>query len=260
MMEDYIAPIRHWATNDRLKGLSHNALDNTILLARGYLPIAIVLLEPIADEGSYEQMTQRCATLQEINALIQQVSCGKYSIEDVSVVDVRVLLSQNRMAQLGLTEADVESAYSVCQEVLELKQPDVILGLQCQTSTAESKFARNICSHFKSDLIFEKLQIKGREAKFVHGFHPSVYLNHTKSPVAISTLQCRLRSRSKLALDILEKTIASSDGVVDRSCLSSQAPASHQLHRLSDLQKSRSRSMMIMTVRANYLDLEEYLD
>lgn len=89
MMEDYIAPIRHWATNDRLRKLSHNALNNTIRLARGHLRIAIVLLEPIADEGSYEQMTQRCATLQEINALIQQVSCGEYSIEDVSVVEIR---------------------------------------------------------------------------------------------------------------------------------------------------------------------------
>lgn len=259
-MEDYIAPIRHWATNDRLKGLSHNALNNTIRLARGHLRIVIVLLEPIADEGSYEQMTQRCATLQEINALIQQVSRGKYSIENVSVVDVRVLLSQNRMAHLGLTEADVESAHSVFQEVLELKQPDVILGLQCQTSTAENSFARRMCSHSKSDLIFETLQIKGREAKFVHGFHPSVYLNYTKNPVAISTLQLRLRSRFKLAFDILEKTIASSDGVVNRSCLSSQAPASHQLHRLSNLQKLRSRSMMRMMVRANYLGLEEYLD
>ncbi|KAF3031619.1 hypothetical protein E8E12_001008 [Didymella heteroderae] len=166
MVEDYIAPIRHWATDDRLRSLSHNALNNTIQLARGHLRIAIVLLEPIADEGSYEQMTQRCATLQEINTLIQQVSCGKHSIEDVSVIDVRILLSRKRRADLGLTEADVESAHDVFQEVMDLKQPDIILGLQCQTSTAENEFARKMCSHPRSDLIFETLQIKGREAKF----------------------------------------------------------------------------------------------
>lgn len=259
-MEDYIAPIRHWATVDRLRSLSHNALNNTIQLARGHLRIAIVLLEPIADEGSYEQMTQRCATLQEINTLIQQVSCGKHSIEDVSVIDVRILLSRKRRADLGLTEADVEPAHDVFQEVMDLKQPNVILGLQCQTSTAENEFARKMCSHPRWDLIFETLQINGREAKFVHEFHPSVYLNYTKNPLAISKLQLCLRSRFKLAFDILEKTIASSEGVVHRSGLSSQAPASQQIHRLSDLQKLRSRSILRMTVRANYLDPEEYLD
>jgi hypothetical protein len=260
MMEDYLAPIRRWATDERLRCIPQSALNNTIRLARGHLRIAIVLLEPIADEGSYEQMTQRCATLQEIDTLIQQASRRKYSLGDVSVVDVRVLLSQQRETKLGLTEADVESAYNVFQEVMEMKQPDVILGLQCQTSTAENKFARKICSNPKSGVSFETLQIKEREATFVHGFHPSVYLNHTKDPVAIARLQRRLRTTFKIAFDILEKTSASCKGAVDRSCLSSQAPASHQVHRLSNLQKLPSRSLISLTVRAKSPISNEHLD
>jgi hypothetical protein len=69
-MPDYLKSIRRWAMDGRLEGISHNALENAIRLARGQLSLVIVLLEPIWDKGTYAEMMKHCATLQEIDALI----------------------------------------------------------------------------------------------------------------------------------------------------------------------------------------------
>ncbi|KAH7061783.1 hypothetical protein BKA63DRAFT_194811 [Paraphoma chrysanthemicola] len=52
---------------------------NAIRLARGRLNIIIVLLEPIADECSFDDMIRHCETLGEIDAQIKEASGGRYS-------------------------------------------------------------------------------------------------------------------------------------------------------------------------------------
>jgi hypothetical protein len=124
-----LGSIIRWGRDDRLKGISNNIIANSLRLAQGQLSIVIVLLEPIADSGTFDEMMQRCVTLQEINSLIQTVSNEKYALKDATILDVRVLLGEERGSRYALGNDVLEAAYDVFQEVVELKSPDVILTL-----------------------------------------------------------------------------------------------------------------------------------
>jgi hypothetical protein len=199
-------------------------------------------------------MIQQCATLREIDALIQRVSCGMYPIEDVSIVDVRILLRKKRREQFELIGNTLESAYNVFREVMELKKPDVVLGLQCQTGTAENEFARKICSQARPKLGFKSIKIKDHSALLVLGFHPSVYLHSTKSPTETSKLRQNLYTTSKFALGALKEAAACISNTAERHSLVPQAlPTSqilaclrlHNLHlrRAFDLAVSQQTSL-----------------
>jgi hypothetical protein len=121
-------------------------------------------------------MIQRCATLRELDTLIRGASHGKYSLEDVSVLDVRILISHERRKQFHLGSEVLEAAYDVFQEVIDLKQPDIILSLQCQTRTARNQLVSKLSASVHSGLRFELLKTGKNETRLVRGFHPSVYL------------------------------------------------------------------------------------
>lgn len=205
----YLTPIQCWAMDDRLAGISRNIIENTIRLAKGHLSIIIGLLEPIADEGSFEDMMQRSTTLREVNTLIREVSNGRYSLQDVTILDVRVMLSEKTRKKFALTDNDLEAAYEVFQKVVEMKQPHVILTLQCQTGTARNAFARKICSKFRVQYRPVIFHIRGHDTILVQGFHPSTYLKYTSNKVECSKLRQRLRGQFKAAFDSLKRA---SDG------------------------------------------------
>jgi hypothetical protein len=68
-MEANLIPIRGWAKDSQLRGMSQNILQSTLQLAKGQLSIVIGLLESMADEGSFKDMMRRCGTLREIDTL-----------------------------------------------------------------------------------------------------------------------------------------------------------------------------------------------
>lgn len=204
-MEAYLIPIRRWADDSRFQGISTKIVDNTIQLAKGRLSIAIILLEPIADEGSFEGMLQRCGTLREIDALIRHGSGGLYCLKDVTILDIRILLSKRTMEQFSLTEADLEAAYDVVQEVIQMKRPEVILNLQCQTSRAKNTLARELCSRFSTSVSVDTLDFHDHEAFLVRGFHPSTYLNYAKDREERDQLRGYLQDCFKMAFQQLAK-------------------------------------------------------
>ena len=201
----YLFPIRRWAMDDWLAGISRNVLENAIRLAKGRLDIVIVLLEPIADEGSFENMMRQSKALQEIKNLIEEVSNGRYSSQDVSILDVRLLISKTTIAKFLLTDNDLEAAYDVFQKVVEMKRPRVILTLQCQTSTVKNELARKVCSKFRAEPTTATLQIQGSNVVLIKGFHPSTFLNYTKSQAERSVLRQRLWNSFKTAFESLEE-------------------------------------------------------
>jgi hypothetical protein len=148
-------------------------------------------------------MMQRCATLQEIDALIRDLSHGRYSIEDVTLLDVRVLLSKRRME--GLTSKDdiFEAAYDVFQEAIRMKRPDVILTLQCQTSAVRNVLAKQLSSKFLSGPNSDKILVEGFTTTVIKGFHPSLYLNYSKILTRKMYLRRQLRDKFQLAFESL---------------------------------------------------------
>jgi hypothetical protein len=199
-------------------------------------------------------MIQQCATLREIDALIQRASCGMYSIEDVSIVDVRILPSKKRREQFELTGNTLESAYNVFREVMELKKPDVVLGLQCQTGTAENEFARKICSQARPKLGFKSIKIKDPNALLVLGFHLNLYLHSNKSPTETSKLRQNLHTTLKFAFEASKEAAACISNTAERHSLVPQTlPTSptraclrlHNLHlrRAFDLAVSQQTSL-----------------
>lgn len=204
-MEAYLIPIRRWAEDSRFEGISTNIVENTTQLAKGRLSITIILLEPIADEGSFEGMLQRCGTLREIDALIKHVSGGLYCLKDVTILDIRMLLSKKTREQFSLTEDDLEAAYNVVQEVIQMKRPKVILTLQCQTSTAKNILARELCSRFSTSVSVGILHLQDHEAFLVRGFHPSTYLNYVNDREERDQLRGYLRDCFEMAFQQLEK-------------------------------------------------------
>jgi hypothetical protein len=193
-MEAYLVPIRRWAGNPPFRGISTNIVENTIQFAKGRLSITIILLEPIADEGSFKEMLQRCETLREIDALIRHISEELYCLEDVTILDIRMLLSKRTREQFSLTEDDLEAAYDVVQEVLQMKRPEVILTLQCQTSTSKNILARELCSSFCASARVDTIHLHDHEALLVHGFHPSTYLNYANDRAAIEASKAMIRA------------------------------------------------------------------
>jgi hypothetical protein len=59
-----------------------------------------------------------------------------------------VWLSQDRREHFGLTDI-LEAAYDVFLKVIEVKQPDVILNLQFQTSRTKNALARKLSSQIQ---------------------------------------------------------------------------------------------------------------
>lgn len=199
--------------DDRLTGVSDDMIANALRLARGHLSIVIVLLEPIADSGTYDQMMQQCSTLREVNLLIRTASDGKYSLKDATILDVRVLLSKERQGRYALSNDVLEASYNVFQEVVELKSPNVILSLQCQTKTAENVFARKLCSQFRDHVEIKKIQARGHDTIVVRGFHPSKYLNYAKNGTEWSRLRQILTNCFQSAFHALEAHRGRSQGM-----------------------------------------------
>ncbi|KAL5430937.1 hypothetical protein PMIN07_009768 [Paraphaeosphaeria minitans] len=166
-MDAYLKPIMRWGMDDRQTGVSDNMIANALRLARGRLSIVIVLLEPIADSGTYDEMMQQCSTLREVDLLIRTASKGKYSLRDATILDVRILLSKERQGRYDLSNDVLEASYNVFEEVVELKSPNVILSLQCQTRTAKNAFARKLCSQYRDHVEIEKIQIRGHDTSVV---------------------------------------------------------------------------------------------
>ncbi|KAL5423361.1 hypothetical protein PMIN06_013091, partial [Paraphaeosphaeria minitans] len=203
-MAPYLSPILQWGRDNKLSGISTRVLENTLRLAKGRLQIIIVLFEPIADNDSYDTMIQRCATLREIDSLIAMVSNGKYSLDDVTVLDVRVLLSKARMERWNMGVDVVEAAYEVFQKVVEQKSPDVILTLQCQTRTAKNRLVRELCGHLREDPTMGRLRIRGHDTVIIYGFHPSIYLHYTEDSEEQARLRRTLTTRFQKCFDCLD--------------------------------------------------------
>ncbi|KAJ4302816.1 hypothetical protein N0V90_001707 [Kalmusia sp. IMI 367209] len=203
-MTAYLSPILQWGRDNRLSGMSTHILKNALRLAKGRLRMIIVLFEPIADSCSYDEMIQRCATLQEINSLIRMVSHGRYSLDDVTILDARILLSKARRERWNIGNDIVEAAYNVFQDVVEQKSPIVILTLQCQTRTAKNRLARKLCGHLQEQPATGRLRIRGHNTVIIYGFHPSMYLNHTEDSKEQGRLRRFLTTRFQKAFDCLE--------------------------------------------------------
>ena len=124
---------------------------------------------------------QQCSTLREVDLIIRTASNGKYSLKDATILDVRILLSKERQGRYAPRNDVLEASYNVFEEVVELKSPNVILSLQCQTRTAENAFARKLCSRYRDHVEIKKIQVRGHDTIVVRGFHPSKYLNYTKN-------------------------------------------------------------------------------
>jgi hypothetical protein len=72
-------------------------------------------------------MFYRSDTLQEVDRLIRAFN-GRYTLLDVTILDVRPLVNENIKVNLIRPEWENE-AHKVFKEVLLLKKPDVILSL-----------------------------------------------------------------------------------------------------------------------------------
>lgn len=229
----YLLPILQWGRDKRLR-ITTRILENTLRLAEGHVGIIVVLLEPIADNLSYDEMIPRCATLREINSLIRLVSNGKYSLEDVTVLDVRVLLSKARRERWNLGDDVMGAAYRVFQAVVEEKSPEVILTLQCQTSTAKNRLARDLCGRLQEHSATGRLFIHSHNTVVIYGFHPSMYLNYKED----STEQARLRrllttrfQRAFACLDTVQAQPQSTSGDLDQTYRNHRSPYSHGLNK-----------------------------
>jgi hypothetical protein len=176
---DYLEPLDRWAATlnaSSLLRVTSQALYNSRKLAEGKLNLAIVLIEPCnSHDKSYEEMFYRSDTLQEVDRLIR-ASDGRYTLLDVTVLDVRPLVSENMKVNLARPEWENE-AHKVFEEVLLLKKPDVILSLQCQTKNAESPIIGSLCGFENGTPWPSVIGLKGHEPPPVfRGFHPSTYL------------------------------------------------------------------------------------
>ena len=79
-------------------------------------------------------MFKQSPTLQEINGLIHN-SDANCNHCDVTILDLRPLISRkmrNFLEEQGMRHK-IDHAYDVSKAILVLKEPDVILSLQCET-------------------------------------------------------------------------------------------------------------------------------
>jgi hypothetical protein len=155
-------------------------IANTLRVARVRSSIIVVLLEPIADNRTCEEIMQRCITLQVVDLLIRAAWNERYSPKHAAVLDVRVLLSEDIRDWYALENDIQEAAYDIFQEVVELKSPNVILPLQSQTRTARYA-CKQFCSRYRETVKFDKFQVRGKDTIVVRDSHPTRYLNHEKT-------------------------------------------------------------------------------
>lgn len=188
----HIKYLKVWA--DELQSTEYG-LINATRLASGRLGWLIVLQEPCdsADFLPYDIMLNGgsyggedfdgCYTLREVEGIIADVSHGQYDLDDVAILDINTLLSADAQSELEDDTHGLERAHSTFQRMVLALQPDVILTLQCAGRGASNKFVQMLSSSMKRAGTLDVVDLRGKDAILVRGFHPSTYLreDYTKT-------------------------------------------------------------------------------
>jgi hypothetical protein len=171
--------------------LGEYSLSNAIALARGTLPIVVLLQEPCnqADRVPYDAMVygdpdaeewthayKGSATLQELENLIEVESYGNYDLHDLHIFDLNTLLSPNIQSSSHDLNHDLREAHKTCWSMIKAKKPKVILVLTTHAGGSKVSGLRPLESSLKSAGSTSKMKIEEHEVRVIHGFHPSMYL------------------------------------------------------------------------------------
>jgi hypothetical protein len=171
--------------------LGEYSLSNAIALAEGTLPFVVLLQEPCnqADRVPYDAMVygdpdaeewtqayKGSATLQEIECLAKEESCGRYDLHDLHVFDINTLLSLKIQSQSHNLNHDLREAHKTCWRMIKAKKPKVVLVLTTHAGVSKTSTLRQLGSSLKTAGSTSTINIEGHEVRVIHGFHPSVYL------------------------------------------------------------------------------------
>ncbi|KAK1088143.1 hypothetical protein LTR33_000702 [Friedmanniomyces endolithicus] len=175
-------------------GTYEHSLPNALELAKGRLPLVVVMQEPcnLADEVPYEEMVYGdesaegvrervgCPALQQVEHLAEEVSGGTYSLEDFSVFDINTLHSKDMQDDLQNLEADLHTAHQTFWKMLTTKAPKVILVLTCTACSSQYRPLKSLYSSRISAATEDTITLwrnsTSHKATVIRAFHPSVYL------------------------------------------------------------------------------------
>jgi hypothetical protein len=184
----YLEILRAYSTNLELGEYS---LSNAEALARGTLPIVVLMQEPcnLADSVPYNTMVygdrnarkvsskfKGSPALLEVEYLTELASYANYDLRDIHVFDINTLLSPKLQSESSELESDLRAAHSACWEMLKALKPKVILVLTTHANRSSVTGLQQLSSSLKKAGTTKTIEIKGREVRVIHGFHPSVYL------------------------------------------------------------------------------------
>jgi hypothetical protein len=184
----YLEILRAYSTNLELGEYS---LSNAEALARGTLPIVVLMQEPcnLADSVPYDTMVygdrnarkgsskfKGSPTLQEIEELTELATYADYDLRDIHVFDVNTLLSPKLQSKSCELESDLREAHSTCWEMLKALKPKVIIVLTTHANRSSVPDLQQLSSSLKKAGTTKTIEIEGLEVRVIHGFHPSVYL------------------------------------------------------------------------------------
>lgn len=179
----------------RLKGseLGQYSLQNALALAKGSLPITVLLQEPcnLADTEPFETMVygdpsaekgsvknRGSLTLQDIDYYTECASNADHDLRDICVLDLNALLSpgvQSRSTDCK-RDSDRQSAHLTTWRMIKAETPKVLLVLTTKAGDSKIPGLRRLGCSLRSAGSMEKFNIRGRECLVIYGFHPSVYL------------------------------------------------------------------------------------
>ena len=197
--------------------LDEHSLTNAMTLAKGKLPIVILMQEPcnLADTAPYDIMIYGdesekewsperigCPSLQEVEAHIEEVTNGEYGLEDVSIFDLNALMSRNLQEESPHLDKDVRLAHELTWDMITAKSPKVILVLTCSAGQSGCKRLTLLGTSLKRagttrNIMFFNGGHK-KQATIVRGFHPSVYLREDYTDE-----ECWTKEDIKLANEVL---------------------------------------------------------
>lgn len=187
--ENHAREIRHYGRRLQNSGRRSDVTDNEINFARWLaLPetkggFVIVLEQPAQHQqyfSDHQQTIDNCVTLKGIDEVCRAVTGS--GLEKVSCFDAFPFHKRLVKYSLETHQKELDEAYAVFLEMIEKKQPDVILC--CYRSSHSTKYqdfeAGGIGQVFPST--------QRRQYMCVNAFHPSYALNHVGGNAALRTL------------------------------------------------------------------------
>lgn len=179
--------------------MDQNPWKNFKRLLSGCQDLPFILLQNPTNDHTYEYDTmKKCPTIQWISDVLTEIGL---TLDDIVIVDICSLLSENDLKQLGNQDPQrrsdaMERSYEMVEDILKLLQPSVLVSCQCATRawkrwggrlvSTNNTLAKCLCSSESgaNNGLTRPVRIGSHDSLMVYAVHPC-RLIHEESMVPV---------------------------------------------------------------------------